>query len=154
MKRSPVFLVVLCLLLEVTAGAVDGRKTLYVGGTVNSIKELTEGVSSAKDEHVFVFSYNGGKLEIPYDQVDGLEYGQKAGRRVAAAVLVSPYILFSKKRKHYLTISYKDQNDKQQAVVLELGKDIVRVTLATLEARTGRKVEYQDAEARNSGRGN
>lgn len=40
--------------------------------------------------------------------------------------------------------------------MFELGKDVVRVTLATLEARTGRKIEYEDEdeEARNSGRGN
>jgi hypothetical protein len=62
--------------------------------------------------------------------------------------------LFSKKRKHFLTIGYKDENDKQQAVVLELGKDVVRTTLATLEARSGRKIEYQDDEARKAGHGN
>ena len=127
---------------------------MYVGGTVNTIKEQTEGTSSATDEKVFTFQYGGGKLTIPYDRVDSLEYGQKAGRRVGAAFLVSPVFIFSKKRKHYLTIGYKDENDKQQAVVLELGKDVVRVTLATLEARTGKKIEYQDAESRNSGRGN
>jgi hypothetical protein len=37
--------------------------------------------------------------------------------------------------------------------VLELGKDIVRVTLAALEARSGHKIEYQDEEARKSGSG-
>jgi hypothetical protein len=47
-----------------------------------------------------------------------------------------------------------DENEKQQAAVFELGKDIVRTTLASLEARTGRKIEYQDEEARKSGRGN
>jgi hypothetical protein len=55
---------------------------------------------------------------------------------------------------HFLTISWKDENDKDQAAVLEIGKDIIRVQLATLEARTGRKVEYQDDEARKSGKGN
>jgi hypothetical protein len=37
--------------------------------------------------------------------------------------------------------------------VLGLGKSVVRTTLATLEARTGNKVEYQDDEARKSGLG-
>lgn len=62
--------------------------------------------------------------------------------------------LFSKKRRHFLTVGFKDDSDKQQAAVFELGKDIVRVTLASLEARTGRKIEYEDEEARKSGRGN
>jgi len=154
MKKSFSILIAVLLLLEVAFAGLGSEKTMYIGGTVNTIKDQTEGTSSAKDEKVFVFTYAGGKLEIPYDQVDSLEYGQKAGRRVGAAILVSPYLLFSKKRRHYLTISWKDDNDKQQAAVFELGKNIVRVTLATLEARTGRKIEYQDEEARNAGRGN
>jgi hypothetical protein len=154
MKKSFSILIAVLLLLEVAFAGLGSEKTMYIGGTVNTIKDQTEGTSSAKDEKVFVFTYAGGKLEIPYDQVDSLEYGQKAGRRLGAAILVSPYLLFSKKRRHYLTISWKDDNDKQQAAVFELGKNIVRVTLATLEARTGRKIEYQDEEARNAGRGN
>ena len=129
-------------------------KTLYVGGTVKDLAERTEGKSSAKDDKVFVFTYGGKKLEIPYERVNGLEYGQKAGRRIGAAILVSPYLIFSKKRKHFLTVSYLDGDDKQQAAVFELGKNVVRVTLASLEARTGKKIEYQDDESRKSGRGN
>ena len=100
------------------------------------------------------FPTRGGDLKIPYDRVNDLEYGQKAGRRLGVAIMVTPLALFSKKRKHYLTVGYQDDNDKQQAAVFELGKDIVRVTLASLEARTGRKIEYQDEEARKSGKGN
>lgn len=139
--------------LNLWAG-LDSRKAMYVGGTVSSVKEQTEGVSSAKDEKVFTFTYKGGALSIPYDRINDLEYGQKAGRRVGVAIAVTWMALFSKKRKHYLTIGFKDENDKQQAAVFELGKDIVRVTLASLEARTGQKVDYQDDEARKSGRGN
>jgi hypothetical protein len=100
-----------------------------------------------------VFQYKGGKLEIPYDQVDDLEYGQKAGRRLGLALTVSPWLLLSHKRRHFLTVGWKDTQDKQHAAVFELGKSIVRTTLATLEARTGKKIDYQDDEARKSGLG-
>jgi hypothetical protein len=88
-----------------------------------------------------------------YDQVNDLEYGQKAGRRIGLAIVVNPLLLFSKKRKHFLTIGWKDEQDKQHAAVFELGKSVIRTTLATLEARTGKKVDYQDDEARKSGLG-
>jgi len=127
---------------------------MYVGGTIGAIKEGTEGKSSAADEKVFVFTYKGGKLEVPYDRIDALEYGQKAGRRVGLAVVVNPLFLLSKKRRHFLTLNYMDDSGKQQAGVFELGKDTIRVTLASLEARTGKKIEYQDEEARKSGQGN
>jgi hypothetical protein len=151
MKRNVAAALTVVLLLELPLWAgLGSKKTLYVGGTVSNLKERTEGTSSAQDEKQFVFKHKGGTLSIPYEHINSLEYGQKAGRRVGVAIVLSPFALFSKKRKHFLTIGYLDENDKQQAAVFELGKDIVRVTLATIEARTGQKIEYQDEEARKS----
>jgi len=154
MKRS-ISLVLVCLfLLEFVAFAGLGSdKTAYIGGTENQIKDGAEGESSARDEKNFTFEYKGGKLGIPYDEVDDLEYGQKAGRRIGLAIAISPWLLFSKKRKHFLTVGWKDEQGKQHAAVFELGKSIIRTTIATMEARTGKKVDYQDDEARKSGLG-
>lgn len=66
---------------------------------------------------------------------------------------VGLFLLFSKKRKHFVTIGYKDAEEKEQVAVFELGKDIVRTTLPILEARSGKKIEYQDEEARKSSKG-
>lgn len=154
MRRLVCIALLFSLAVELCWAGLGSDKTLYIGGTVNSVKENTEGKSTAKDEKVFIFEYSGGKLAIPYDRIDSLEYGQKAGRRLGVAFVVNPIFIFSKKRRHFLTLGYTDENDKQQAAVFELGKDVIRVTLATLEARTGRKIEYQDEEARKSGRGN
>jgi len=90
-------------------GGLGGDKTAYIGGTENQIKDGAEGESSAKDEKVFVFQFKGGKLEIPYDQVNDLEYGQKAGRRLGLALTISPWLLLSHKRKHFLTVGWKDR---------------------------------------------
>lgn len=154
MKKMIVVALALFLLCDqATLAGLGSDKTMYVGGTINAIKEGTEGTSSAKDEKVFVFEYKGGKLAIPYERINDLEYGQKAGRRLGLALVISPWLLLSHKRKHFLTIGYTDESDKQQAGVFELGKGVVRVMLASLEARTGRKIEYQDEEARKSGLG-
>lgn len=154
MKKS-IALVLACVLgLELTAFAGLGSdKTAYIGGTESQVKEGSEGQSSAKDERIFLFEYKGGKIEIPYEQVNDLEYGQKAGRRLGLALTISPWLLLSHKRRHFLTIGWKDAQDKQHAAVLELGKSIVRTTIVTLEARTGRKIEFEDDEARKSGMG-
>jgi hypothetical protein len=136
-----------------TWAGLGSKKTMYVGGTVTSIKQGSEGTSSTEDERVFEFDYKDGKLTIPYNRVNDLEYGQKAGRRIGLAITVDPLLFFSKKRKHFVTIGYQDESDKQQAAVFELGKDVVRITLASLEARTGKKIDYQDEEARKSGLG-
>jgi hypothetical protein len=153
-KKVVVAVLTMVLLVPLAFAGLGSRKAQYIGGTVSSIRDGSEGTTSTKDEKVYTFTFGGGELKIPYDRVDSLEYGQKAGRRVGLALTISPWMLLSKKRKHFLTISWKDESDKQQAAVLELGKDIIRTELATLEARTGRKIEYQDDEARKSGRGN
>jgi len=147
-------LLVTTLFTGAAFAGLGSDKTKYMGGTISALKEGEEGKSSAKDPKVFIFESGKDRLEIPYDRVDSLEYGQKAGRRVGVAFAVNPIFIFSKKRRHFLTIGYTDADGKQQAGVFELGKDVIRVTLATLEARTGRKIEYQDEEARKTGRGN
>jgi hypothetical protein len=149
MNRYLLIVLTVCFCFGSLWAGVDSQKTVYVGGTVSSIKEQAEGVISTSDEKIFLFDYGKGKLQIPYDRIESLEYGQKVGRRGG---IVSRWVI-TKKRKHFLTISYKDDSSQQQAAVLELGKDIVRVTLAALEARSGRKIEYQDEEARKSGSG-
>jgi len=50
-------------------------------------------------------------------------------------------------------LSYSDTNGKDQAAVLELGKDIIRTTLTIVQTRSGKEIEYQDEEARKAGRG-
>jgi hypothetical protein len=153
MKRLALIVCVSTLCLPLFAG-VDSHKAMYVGGTVSGLKEETEGTFSAKDEKQLVFQYKKDQFTIPYERIESLEYGQKAGRRLGLAIAVTPIALLSKKRRHYLTVNYTDAADKQQAAVFELGKDIVRVTLSSMEARTGRKIEYQDEEARESSKGN
>ncbi len=133
---------------QIEAG-VPGKAALYRGGTL-PIPEATRGKVSTLDPVLFSFRHKFGDLKIPYTQVNALEYGQKASRRLGLAIVVSPVFLLSKKRKHYLTINYVDNDGFQQAAVFEIGKKIIRTTLAGLEARTGRKVEYQDEEARKA----
>jgi hypothetical protein len=93
------------------------------------------------------------EIEIPYPKVNTVEYGQNVSRRYAAAILISPVLLLSKSRKHFVTLGYVDSDGKQQALVIRVEKGDIRTVLTGLEARTGRRVEYQDNEARKAGKG-
>lgn len=151
MKRIFARALVLSLALPTAAFAVDGDKAAYMGGTLSDIKEKSEGVLSTANPTRAVFTVKkAAPVEIPYASIESLEYGQKAGRRVAVAVLVSPLALFSKKRNHYLTITYKDAGGVEQAAVFELGKDVVRTTLTVLELRSKKKIDFQDEEAQKA----
>lgn len=131
--------------------AVGKDKVMYVGGTVPVAPKAEGNLATTDDaKMVFVAEKGGGMIEIPWKKIEEAEYGQKVGRRVKTAILLTPLALFSKGRKHYLTVTYKDKNDEPQSAVFELGKETVRTTLAVVEARTGRKVTYQDEEAAKS----
>lgn len=128
---------------------IGSDNAMYVGGTVTTIPEKAEGKPTLA-EKTFVFAYKGGSFSVPYDQINNLDYGQKAGRRLGLAIAISPLFIFSHKRKHFLTIGFLDAEKKQQAIVLELGKNAIHPMLDGLEAKTGKKVDYEDAEARKS----
>lgn len=128
------------------------------------MKKPPEGTLNVDDAKELKFDYRLNNVSktfvIPYDQFIDIEYGQKAGRRVGAAIataiLISPiglFLLFSKKRKHYVTIGYKSAEGKEEVAIFELGKDLIRTTLPILEARSGKKIEYQDEEAKKSSKG-
>lgn len=149
-RRTSLFVLLAAVCLR--AGEAGGRAE-YVGGTLKTFAGRTAGAIITTDDRVFVFRTKKASVQIPYERINLLEYGQQASRRYTLGVLVSPVLLLSKKRKHYLTVGYRDEAGHQQAMVFQVDKRDVRSVLAALEARTGRRVEYQDEEARKAGRG-
>jgi hypothetical protein len=166
MKVTISIILIFALLVPSAFAGLSGDKAAYQGGTTkdkdfSGIKDAIEGNFVTSDDSALKFEYRFKKenrvYSIPYKQFLDIEYGQKAGRRVGAsvatAILVSPiglFMLFSKKRKHYVTIGYTDADAKEQVAVFELGKDLIRTTLPILEARSGKKITYQDEETKKS----
>lgn len=151
---APVLALVLLFLLTATPGARGGdpgAKATYVGGSLPGLPDSVKGRILTTETAVFRFDAKELAAEIPWDRINMLEYGQRVGRRIGMAILVSPLFLMSKSRKHFLTISYVDERDRQQALVFQLDKDRVRSVLVSMEARTGLRVEFQDNEARFGG---
>lgn len=98
--RTSIVIVICFAVLVASISAVDSRGAVYVGGTMPGLREKSEGRFTQSDD-ALTFSPNhkaAKPIDIPYTSVIELEYGQKAGRRVAVGVLVSPLALFSKKR--------------------------------------------------------
>jgi hypothetical protein len=131
----------------------SGGHAEYVGGTISQIPDGCSGTVTAVDEQYFVFYAKKASWRVPYDKINLLEYGQRVDRRYVAAALLSPLFLLAKKRTHFLTVGYSDDENRQQAMVFRVSKDDIRMMLVSLEARTGRKVEFQDDDARKAGKG-
>ena len=130
-----------------------GGRARYIGGTVAGLPSKSEGNINLTDEEALLFRTKQASVRIPYDKINTLEYGQRVNRRYAEAILISPVLLLAKKRRHYLTVGYLDDQGRQQALVFQVDKSDVRAVLVSLEAKTGKKVEFQDDEARKAGKG-
>jgi hypothetical protein len=153
------------LLFGTSVALAASSEASYYGGTVAEFKDAKKeikGQLNTSDETNLEFVYaNKQVVKIPYANFIDMEYGQKSGRRVGAAVagfiLLGPVgllFLMSKKQNHFLTLGYTDENGKEQVAVFKLNKDMVRTTLPILEARSGKKVEYQSKSAEKKATGN
>ena len=138
---------------QLEAADAGGGKVEYVGGTLASLPSKAEGRVNTADPRALVFQAHGQDLRVAYGEINLLEYGQQTSRRYIMALAISPLLLLSKARKHFLTVGYRDGDGNQQALVFRVDKNDVRALLASLEARTGLKVDYQDDEARKSAGG-
>jgi hypothetical protein len=134
-----------------SAAADAGFRVEYIGGTLAELGSRVSGRIHATDPELLVFAAGNAGLSVPYERINLLEYGQQAGRRYLLALTISPLLLLAKSRRHFLTVSYKDEKGQQQALVFQLEKNDVRALLASLEARTGLKVSYLDDEALKTG---
>lgn len=157
MQRKLVALA-LVLAIPLPAQAVDKKKAMYVGGTVTVMAQKAEGTFDLQNPDKLIFlvedspikEQKGKVYELPWKQIQSVEYGQKAGHRIKTAIFLSPIALLSKKRRHYVTLNYKDKKGNGQAVVFEVGKELTRETLAVVKARTGKDVQPTDEEARKN----
>ena len=125
----------------------------FVGGTQSGLAGKAKLQLDLTDGETLIVHSDKASFGIAYRKINTVEYGQTVSRRYAEAVLISPVLLLSKSRKHFVTIGYVDAAGKQQVLVLRVEKGDIRSVLASLEARTGRRVEFQDSEARKAGKG-
>jgi hypothetical protein len=151
--RSAIIVLFFSLCSTLFAGGNAGSRVEYIGGTRPEIAANDQGRLQTSDKVYFVFQSKHTQVRIPYERIDLLEYGQRVDRRYLAAVVISPLFMLAKKRQHFLTVGFQDDDGQQQAMVFKVNKDDIRLALVSLEARTGREVQYQDNDARMSGKG-
>jgi hypothetical protein len=153
--RSSIAILLAIVIAAPAFAGVGSHEAVYHGGTF-AIKSGATGALDLHDASAAVFRSKGADIRIPYDAVTSIEYGQKAGRRLGAAIattiLVSPVglaLLLSHKRKHIVTLMWT-ADGKNEAAVFELGKGEIRGALTTLEARSGKKIDYESPDARKN----
>jgi hypothetical protein len=146
-KRSVAVGALVCSLDPSAAWALGKEKAMYVGGTLTLPQKMEGRIDASGADGLLFMGEKGGSIRIPWTGIKSIEYGQQVGRRWKTAILISPLALFSKGRKHYITIAFKDSDGAEQAAVFEMGKDIYRLALTSLKTKSGKAIVCQDPEA-------
>lgn len=135
-----------CVFNAVVWGADQKKSTAtYLGGTVG-LYSGTAGTLSTDGQDLLVFTpaFKPLNLQISYKAITAMEYGPQAGQRVPVSVVVS------KKNGQCLTVNWKDDSGTEQSIVFDLSHDVVSATLASLEMKSGKAIQYQNNDARHA----
>ena len=94
-----------------------------------------------KEKKVVEFQDTKGQIivTIPYDKIKNILYEKTSKPRYAEAILVSPFFLFSKTKKHFLSIQYTDANGAGAFCMLHMDKGNSTDIVNTAEAETGQR---------------
>jgi hypothetical protein len=144
---------VVCLTIAVSvafAASPRNDQAAYVGGTL-SIARGAMGILDVSAPKALLFTYGETSYSIPYDVITGMEWSDKLGRREKSmsaqtrTIMAAPIHLW-KKKLQYLTFSFRE-GEGNQVAIFELAEDTIRPLVPALEARTGKKVEFEDSLA-------
>ena len=140
-----------CLLLIsaaiASAAEVKFDKVEYMPPKVEGQKKNAEAVKGHlifdKEKKAVEFQDTKSQIivTIPYDKIKSLLYEKTSKPRYAEAVLISPLFLFSKTKKHFLSIQYTDANGAGAFCMLHMDKSNASDITNTAEAETGKSIE-------------
>lgn len=89
-----------------------------------------------------LFHLKGSELlRVEKKNVTNVLYERDSKPRYAAGLLLAWPLLFTKSKKHFLTIQYKNVSGEGEYAVFHLDKDNYKEILAAVEASLGVKVE-------------
>jgi hypothetical protein len=137
--------VVFSLLVSVcfAQGQFEFDKAVYIKPVEGSKGQAIPGVlrfDSTSKEMQFVKTSGPPALSVKYEAIKGLLYENTAKPRYAAGLVVAP-LVFTKSKKHYLTIDYIDVAGTPRYAIIHLDKSNYQEALTRAESETGKKVE-------------
>ena len=120
-------------------------KNVQLRTTYSGAKQGQKGRLAINAQTITFQKKEGQKFfSIPTTAVKEIFYSRVSGRRIGAAILVTPFLLFSKGRKHYMTVSFDDGGKQKGAIEFKLHKSNYRGVLRTVEQITDLTMKVDD----------
>jgi hypothetical protein len=117
---------------------VEGDQVQYIGGTIGTVAAGTVGKLDTVNEKELRFVAGAAAISIPYSKIDSYQYTEEVAHHLGALPTIAIVMIKYRQRRHYFRISYRDENDKPQSVVLEVSKEMPKAVSAVLESRVPR----------------
>src|SRR5712671_6849578 len=105
MKKRVAWLLMLTLTLP--AAAVENEQVMYAGGTVPTVKAGTIGRLDPTLETTLLFEHSGGKLLIPYADIQSFAYDKEVTRHLGVLPAIAVGLLKMRQHRHFFRISYR-----------------------------------------------
>ena len=143
--RLIVFPLILCVLYAPTLRGQSLFSKVKIMNAYGAAKEGDRGrlvVAADKISFVKRDKQRNEYFWIPLKSVTEIFYSRVSGRRIGAAILISPLLLLTKGRKHYMTLTFDDGVDNVGAVEFKLHKSNYRGVLRSVEQVTGKIMKY------------
>jgi len=124
-------------------GRFDFDKAVYIRPVEGSKGEAVPGVlrfDGTKKEVQFVDTSGALALTVKYEAIKGLLYEYTAKPRYAVSLLVPP-LVFTKSKKHYLTIDYLGAAGTPRYAIIHLDKSNFQEALNRAKSETGKTIE-------------
>lgn len=142
---------VLCLMLGSTLSAATAfDKVEYLPPKVEGQKQNTNPIKGQivfdkeKKQIEFQDEKNQTVVSISYARIRSMLYEETAKPRYAEGILLSPFFLFTKTKKHFLTIQYTEEAGNGKFSVFHTDKSNARDITNTAEADTGITMERSE----------
>ncbi len=120
------------------------RKTVWFEKQDGSDKPIQHEGSLLIDRDASTLAFSAQerqRLEVPFAAMSNLIYERAKRPRYGVGLLLAWPLLFTKTKKHFLTVQYKDNAGEGRYVLFQLHKENFREVLAAIEAATDMKVE-------------
>jgi hypothetical protein len=128
--------VVLALMFTTATFAASGGSVAYLGGSSATVKPGDFGSFDTSDAKELAFVSPGGKLSIPYDKIQKIEYRKELKYPLGVAPTIVVSLIKSRERIHFITFTYTDSAGVRQAAVFEVAKEVPRSLLPVLAVRS------------------
>jgi hypothetical protein len=133
--RKTALALLLLILATLPALALEGSDAVYAGGTISGLKEGTPGKVDLTSDTELVFPYTGGRLAIPYGRIESYEHSQEVAVHLGVAPAIAVGLIKSRRRNHFVRLTFRDGENRQQVVVFEIPKTMPSYLMPTLWAR-------------------